>query len=152
MLFSKSIVLLFTLPTLFTEPRVDKASAKRREEDLRSHRNWKHVYSFLADTAAITVQFRSDGQSCLTFETPWTAAHQASLSITNSKSLIKFMSIESVMPSPSHPLPSPSPPAFNLSQHQGLFQWVSSSHQVAKGLELQLQHQSFQWTARTDFL
>ena len=44
----------------------------------------------------------------------------------------------------SHPLSSPSPPAFNLSQHQGLFQWVSSSHQVAKGLELQLQHQSFQ--------
>ena len=45
---------------------------------------------------------------------------------------------------PSHPLSSPSPPAFNLSQHQGLFQGVSSSHQVAKVLELQLQHQSFQ--------
>ena len=45
---------------------------------------------------------------------------------------------------PSHPLLSPSPPAFNLSQHQGLFQGVSSSHQVAKLLELQLQHQSFQ--------
>ena len=45
---------------------------------------------------------------------------------------------------PSHPLLPPSPPAFNLSQHQGLFQWVSSSHQVAKVLELQLQHQSFQ--------
>ena len=53
---------------------------------------------------------------------------------------------------PSHPLSSPSPPAFNLSQHQGLFQWVSSSHQVAKVLELQLQHQSFQWIFRTDFL
>ena len=50
---------------------------------------------------------------------------------------------------PSHPLLSPSPPAFNLSQHQGLFQWVSCSHQVAKGLEFQLQHQSFQWTFRT---
>ena len=46
---------------------------------------------------------------------------------------------------PSHPLSSPSPPAFNLSQHWGLFQWVSSSHQVAKVLEFQLQHQSFQW-------
>ena len=44
---------------------------------------------------------------------------------------------------PSHPLSSPSPPAFNLSQHQGLFQWVGSSHQVAKVLEFQLQHQSF---------
>ena len=45
---------------------------------------------------------------------------------------------------PSHPL-SPSPPAFNLSQHQGLFKWVSSLHQVAKVLGFQLQHQSFQW-------
>ena len=51
---------------------------------------------------------------------------------------------------PSHPLSSPS--AFNLSQHQSLFQWVSSSHWVAKILELQLQHQSFQWIFRTDFL
>ena len=52
---------------------------------------------------------------------------------------------------PSHPLLSPSP-AFNLCQHQGLFQWVGSLYQVAKGLELQLQHQSFQWIFRTDFL
>ena len=47
-------------------------------------------------------------------------------------------------------LSSPSPPAFNLSQHQGLFQWVSSLHWVAKVLELQ--HQSFQWIFRVDFL
>ena len=53
---------------------------------------------------------------------------------------------------PSHPLSSPSPPAFNLSQHQGLFLWVSSLHQVAKVLEFQLQHQFFQWTPRTDLL
>ena len=53
---------------------------------------------------------------------------------------------------PSHPLSSPSPPAFNLSQLQGVFKWVSSSHQVAKVLEFQLQHQSFQWTPRTDLL
>ena len=52
---------------------------------------------------------------------------------------------------PSRPLSSPSP-AFNLSQHQGLFQWISSSHQVAKVLELQLHHQSFQWVFRIDFL
>ena len=50
----------------------------------------------------------------------------------------------------SHTLSSPSP-AFNLSQQQGIFQWVSSSHQVAKVLELQLQHQSFQWIFRIDF-
>ena len=53
---------------------------------------------------------------------------------------------------PSHPLSSPSPPAFHLSQHQGLFQWVSSLHQVAKVLESQLQHQSFQWICRIDWL
>ena len=46
---------------------------------------------------------------------------------------------------PSHPLSSPSPPTFNLSQHQDLFQWVTSLHQVAKVLEFQLQHQSLQW-------
>ena len=53
---------------------------------------------------------------------------------------------------PSHPLSSPSPPVFNLSQHQGLFQWVGASHQVATVLELQLQWQSVQWIFRTDFL
>ena len=53
---------------------------------------------------------------------------------------------------PSHPLSSPSPPVLSLSQHQGLFKWVSSLHQVAKVLEFQLQHQSFQWTPRTDLL
>jgi len=52
---------------------------------------------------------------------------------------------------PPHPLSSPSP-AFNISQHQGLFKWISSLHQVAKILEFQLQHQSFQWTSRTDIL
>ena len=73
------------------------------------------------------------------FATPWTAAYQASLSITNSQSLLKLLSIQ-----PSYSLLSPSPPAFNLSQYQGLFQCVSSSHQMAKVLKLQLQHQSFQ--------
>ena len=53
---------------------------------------------------------------------------------------------------PTHPLSSPSPPTFNLSQHQVPFQWVSSSHHVAKVLKLQLQHQSFQWIFRTDLL
>ena len=53
---------------------------------------------------------------------------------------------------PSYPLSSPSPPAFSLAQHQGLFQWVRSSHQVDTVLELQLQYQSFQWIVRTDFL
>ena len=86
-------------------------------------------------------------------QTPWTAAPQASLSFTISPSLFKLMSIELVIPSNHlHFLSSPSPPAFSLSQHQGLFQWVGSSHQVAKVLELQLQHQPFQWIFRIDFL
>ena len=53
---------------------------------------------------------------------------------------------------PSQSLSSPSLPAFNLSQHQGLFQWISSLHQVAKVLEFQLQHLSLQWIFRTKFL
>ena len=53
---------------------------------------------------------------------------------------------------PSHLLQPSSPFAFNLSQNQGLFQWVDSLHQVAKVLELQLQHQSFQWIFKVDFL
>ena len=87
------------------------------------------------------------------FLTPRTATLQASLSFTISWSLLKLMSTESMMPS-NHliPLSPPSPPALNLSQHQGLFQWVGCLHQVAKVLELQLQHQSFQWISRVDFL
>ena len=76
--------------------------------------------------------------------TPWTAAHQASLSITNSQSPPKPMSIESMMPS-NHlvlhrPLLLPS-----VFPSISLFQWGSSLHQVARVLDLQLQHQSFQW-------
>ena len=53
---------------------------------------------------------------------------------------------------PTRPLSSPSPPSPNPSQHYCPFQWVNSSHELAKVLEFQLQHQSFQWTARTDIL
>ena len=86
------------------------------------------------------------------FVTPSTAAHQASLSFTISQSMFKLMSTESVVPSKHLVLLSPSPSAFSLSQHQILFKWVSYLHQVAKVLELQLQHQSFQWIFRTDLL
>ena len=65
----------------------------------------------------------------------WTAACQASLSITNSELAQTPVHKVGDAIKPSHPLLSPSPPTFNLSQHQGLFQWVSSSHQVAKVLE-----------------
>ena len=70
------------------------------------------------------------------FATSWIATGQASLSITNFRSSLRLTSIKSVMPS--HPLSSPSPPAPNPSQHQSLFQWVNSSHKVAKVLEFQL--------------
>ena len=86
------------------------------------------------------------------FVTPWITAHQASLSITNSRSSLKLMSIESVMPSshlilcrPLLLLP-PIPPSIRV------FQWVNSSHEVTKVLEFQLQHQPFHWTPRTDLL
>ena len=89
------------------------------------------------------------------FATPWTAACQASLS-TNCdlgwiypKTHVHWVG-DAIQPS--HPVSSPSLPALNLSQHQGLFKWVSSLHQVAKVLEFQLQHQSYQWTPRADLL
>ena len=77
------------------------------------------------------------------FATPWTAARQASLYSSKSQSLLKQVHRVGDAMQSSHPLSSPSL-AFNLSQHQDLFQVVSSSHQVAKVLEFQLQHQSFQ--------
>ena len=87
------------------------------------------------------------------FATSWTAARQVSLSFTVSQSLLKLMSVELMMSSNHlilcHPLLLLPSICF---QHQGLFQWVSSSHQVAKVLGLQLWHQSFQWIFRVDFL
>ena len=85
------------------------------------------------------------------FATPWTAAHQASLSFTISQSLLKLMSMESVLVSNHLILCCPLllwPSIFP--SIRGFFQWVSSSHQVAKVLELQ--HQSFQWIFRVNYL
>ena len=78
------------------------------------------------------------------FATLWTAARQASLSVSNSPEFTQtHVHRVGGATQPSHPPSPPSPPAFSLSQHQGLLQWVSSSHQVAGVLELQRQHQSF---------
>ena len=94
-------------------------------------------------------QFSSVAQSCLTLCdpmdscTPGFPVHHQLLELTQINVHWVADAIQ-----PSHPLLSPSP-TFNLSQHQGVFQWVSSLHQVAKVLEFQLQHQSFQWTFRT---
>jgi len=83
------------------------------------------------------------------FVTPWTAACQAFPYFIIWQTHVHW--VDDAIQS-SRSLSSPSPPAPNLSQHQYLFQWVSSSYQVAKVLELQLQHQSFQWIFRVDFL
>ena len=96
---------------------------------------------------------QSVAQSCLTLcdpmdcSTPGLPVHHQLLELTQTHA---HWVGDAIQPSP--PLSSPPPPIFNLSQHQGLFQWVSSLHQVAKVLEFQLEHQSFQWIFRTDFL
>ena len=98
-------------------------------------------------------QFSSVAHSCLTLCDPMDCSmpgfpvHHQLPELTQ----IHVYQVGDAIP-PSHPLSSPPSPAFNLSQHQGLFQWVSSSYQVAKVLEFQCQHQSFQWIFRTDFL
>ena len=100
-----------------------------------------------------SVQFSSVPQSCLTlwdpkdWSTPGFPVHHQLLEFTQTHVHLVGDAIQ-----PSYPLLSPFPPAFNLSQHQGLSRWISSLHQVAKVLEFQLQHKSFKWIFRTDFL
>ena len=100
----------------------------------------------------ISVQFSSVAQSCPTLCDPmdW---RMPSFPVLHKLPKLAQTHVHQVGDAiqPSHPLLSPSP-AFNLSQHQSLFKWVSASHQVAKVLEFQFQHQSFQWIFRTDFL
>ena len=97
-------------------------------------------------------QLSSVAQSCLTLCNPMDCSTPGFPVLHQPPELATHVHWVGDAIQPSHPLSSPSPPAFNLSQHQGLFKWVSSSHQVAKVLEFQLQHQSFQWIFRTDFL
>ena len=120
---------------------------------------WATVHGFaksqtrLSDfTFNSTVQFSSVTQSCLTpcnpvnSSMPGLPVHHQLLELTQTHLHWASDAIQ-----PSHVLSSPYPPSFNLSQHQGLFKWVSSPHQVAKVLEFQLQHQSLPWIFRTDF-
>ena len=107
---------------------------------------YKHIYIYKY-IYIYNAQFSSDAQSCL-FATSWTAAcHHQLLELAQTHVHHIGDAIQ-----PSYPLSSPSLPVFSLSEHQGLFHWMNSSHQVAKVLELQFQHQSFQWIFRTDFL
>ena len=111
-----------------------------------------HTFKITSHMPSLFSRLSSVTQSCLTpwdpmdYSTPGFPVHHQLPELIQSHVHHVSDAIQ-----PSHPLSSPSPPAFNLSQHQGLFQWVSSSHQVAKILEFQLQHQSFQWILRTDF-
>ena len=104
------------------------------------------IYVFLW-LISLSISFSLVSQSCLTLwdpmdcRTPGLPVHHQL-----PKSTQTYVHWVGDAIQPSHPLSSPSPPALNLSQHQGLFKWVSSSHQVAKVLEFQLQDQSFQWT------
>ena len=106
--------------------------------------SWKAIYICMC-------QFSSVVQSCLTLcnpmdcSTPGLPVHHQLLELAQTH--VYWVSDAT---QPSHPLSSPSPPILNLSQHQGLFKWVSSSHQVSKVLAFHLQHQSFQWIFRTD--
>ena len=101
----------------------------------------------------VSVQFSSVAQSC---PTPWDPMNCSTTGLPAHHQLPEFIRTHAHWVGdaiqPSHPLSSPCPPAFNLYQHQGPFKWISSSHQVAKVLEFQLQHQSFQWTPSTDLL
>ena len=107
--------------------------------------------SFSCSLSRFLFQFSSVAQSCLTLcdpmdcSTPGLPVHHQLPEFTHVHWVGDAIQL-------SHPLSSPSPLTFNLSQHQGLFKGVSSWHQVAKVLEFQIQQQSFQWIFRTDFL
>ena len=144
----KTETMMISRSCLYYEVQEDNKCVKCIEQHLVCKRCSVNLFfpSFI-----VVVVVQSLSQVWL-FVTLWTAARQASLSFTISRSSLKLMSIESVMPSNHLILSSPFLPTFNLTQHQGLFKWVSTSHQVAKVLAFQLQHQSFQWTPRTDLL
>ena len=120
---------------------------------------WRKEFGYFAfpslerNFSGLSVQFSSVAQSCLTLcdpmnrSTPGLPVHHQLLEFT--QTLVHRVS-DAIQPS--HPLLSPSPPAPNPSQHQSLFQWVNFSHEVAKVLEFQLQHHSFQRNPRADLL
>ena len=114
---------------------------------------WRNYGEWLKEQWVMISKFSSVTQSCPTLCDPMDCSmpglpiHHQLLEFTQTHVHWVGDAIQA-----SHPLLSPSLPTFNLPHNQGLFQWVSSSHQVARVLEFQLQHQSFQWIFRTDFL
>ena len=133
----------------------DQTSQYLRKSTLNIHwKDWCWCWSFNTLVIIIFyVQFSSVPQSCPTLcdpmncSTPGLSVHHQLPEFTQTHVHRVRDAIQ-----PSHPLSSPFPPAPNPSQHQSLFQWVSSSHQVANVLEFQIQHQSFQRIFRIDCL
>ena len=114
---------------------------------------WGCLHIHICGVCLYISQFSSVAQSCLTL---WDSMNHSTPGLHVHHQLPEFTETHVHQVSdaiqPSHPLSFPSPPAPNPSQHQGLFQWINSSHEVAKVLEFQPQHQSFQWTPRTGLL
>ena len=140
-------VLCTTVQTFLQEERFQEAKIHPSTMFLAPGQTWNFTQVFLQ---AVTC---SVAQSCLTLCDPMDCSmpgfpvHHYLLEFSPTHVHWVSNAIQ-----PSHPLLSSSCPAFSLSQHQSFFQWVGSSHQMAKVLELQLQHQPFQWICRVDFL
>ena len=119
------------------------------QRSLAGYSPWGHRVRHDSAQFTISDQIRSVAQSCPTLcdpmnrSTPGLPVHHQLPEFTQTHVHRVSDAIQ-----PSYPLSSPSPPALNPSQHQSLFQWVNSSHEVAKVLEFQLQHQSFQRNPR----
>ena len=120
---------------------------------LKSHIKYYACLIFKSKIIILSIQFSSVTQSCPTLCDPM---NRSTPGLPVHHQLPKFTQTHvhrvSDANQPFYPLLSPSPPAPNPSQPQGLFQWASSSHEVAKVLEFQLQHHSFQRTPRTDLV
>ena len=149
--FFAEVVFLPNLVFLFTNVQDLKKKTYTKNVNCNNMSSLLHISRLKENFSS--VQFNSVAQSCRTLcdpmnrSTPGLSVHHQLPEFTQTH--VRW--IHDVI-QPSHPLSSPSPPALNLSQHQGLFQWVNPLHEVAKILEFQLQHLSFQWTPRTDLL
>ena len=154
----KSLSHVWLLATPWTAARQEYWSGPGMDRFILFNISWQgknvaDITTFSHSISTYWVWFSSVAQWCLTFCNP---VHGSTPGFPVHHQLLEFAQTHVPQVSdaiqPSHPLSSPFPPAFNLFQHQGLFQWVNFSPQVAIVLEFQLQHQSFQWILRTDFL
>ena len=138
---------------LYTHPEIQINKGRERNSFLKKELSYTGNILEFMKSFPIVIQFSSVAQLCPTLCDPMNHSttglpvHHQLPEVTQTHVHCVGDAIQ-----PSHPLLSPSPPVLNLSPHQGFFKWVSSPNQVAKVLESQLQHQTFQWTPRTDLL